>query len=181
MHPFLLPAFLDPATCCRVREAMDRGRRETAEVAGDTITEQANVRRATTVDIEPAHLSELEERIDAARAPLERWYGAGLGEREGTGLLRYAPGGFYRPHRDRGHVRGWPAAARRAVAVVIFLNADFEGGRLRLYLDGDKLFDVQPATGLLAAFPADLLHEVLPVTGGTRDAAVDWFYNPSHS
>jgi predicted 2-oxoglutarate/Fe(II)-dependent dioxygenase YbiX len=37
--------------------------------------------------------------------------------------------------------------------------------------------DIAPEAGLLVAFPAEVLHEVLPVLGGTRDAAVDWFYD----
>jgi hypothetical protein len=29
---------------------------------------------------------------------------------------------------------------------------------------------------MLVAFPADFLHEVLPVEQGVRDVIVDWFY-----
>jgi predicted 2-oxoglutarate/Fe(II)-dependent dioxygenase YbiX len=55
------------------------------------------------------------------------------------------------------------------------------GGALRLYGladPGDPAvpFDIVPAAGTLVAFPSDVLHEVLPVTAGVRDAIVDWFY-----
>ena len=69
----------------------------------------------------------------------------------------------------------WPEAARRSVAVVLFLNGDFEGGLLRLF--AGETIEIAPQAGLLVAFPADLLHEVT-VVSGTRDAVVDWFYAP---
>jgi predicted 2-oxoglutarate/Fe(II)-dependent dioxygenase YbiX len=45
---------------------------------------------------------------------------------------------------------------------------------LRLYTP--DAVDVVPRAGTLVAFPSDTPHEVLPVTGGVRDAIVDWFY-----
>src|SRR4051812_16392057 len=120
MGPLVLPAFLDPILCRRVRAAMDRGARESAEIAGEAISERHEVRNALGIDVEPMVLSELEHRIEDARPAIERRLGHRLGEREGTGLLRYPPGGFYLPHRDRGSVAGWPAAARRAASVIVF-------------------------------------------------------------
>jgi predicted 2-oxoglutarate/Fe(II)-dependent dioxygenase YbiX len=72
------------------------------------------------------------------------------------------------------------------VALVVFLNTsrdsglegEFSGGVLRLFLPQQDL-DVSPEAGLLIAFPADVLHEVTEVRGGTRDTIVDWFYDPS--
>jgi predicted 2-oxoglutarate/Fe(II)-dependent dioxygenase YbiX len=46
---------------------------------------------------------------------------------------------------------------------------------LRVFAD-DRVIDVHPRRGQLVAFPADVLHEVTEVIGGTRDAIVDWFY-----
>src|SRR5690606_19121568 len=115
------------------------------------------------------------------------FFGLPLGDREGCGFVRYPDGGFYTPHRDRAWVDAWPAAARRAIAVVVFLNGcrggppdppssargtgdegTFSGGTLRIYAAGTAI-DVVPRTGLLAAFRADAWHEVTRVTGGTRD------------
>jgi predicted 2-oxoglutarate/Fe(II)-dependent dioxygenase YbiX len=71
--------------------------------------------------------------------------------------------------------------------VVVFLNGgvpeaarrDFEGGQLCLYPEAVPPIEISPETGLLVAFPADFLHEVRPVLAGTRDAAIDWFYDPA--
>jgi predicted 2-oxoglutarate/Fe(II)-dependent dioxygenase YbiX len=184
--PLLIePAFFDGQTCQRIRYAMDGGVDDPAEIISDQITRRETVRRARSVDIESPLLELVETRIDGIRTAVERTLGQPLGEREGAGFLRYRPGGFYRPHRDRGDVAGWPAAARRVATVVIFLNGgtatsvgrDFAGGDLYLYPDAAPPIRISPETGLLVAFPAACLHEVGPITGGIRDVAVDWFYD----
>ena len=150
---------------------------DAAEVLAESIEQRDEARRAASIEIDARVLAEVEQRLDGARPAVARFFGVTLGDREGAGFLRYADGGFYRPHRDRAAVPSWPDAARRQIAVVTFLNggADFEGGLLRVYC-GEDTIDVRPEPGLLVAFPADLLHEVTTVRGGTRDAIVDWFY-----
>jgi predicted 2-oxoglutarate/Fe(II)-dependent dioxygenase YbiX len=41
--------------------------------------------------------------------------------------------------------------------------------------DGAEPIDIVPQRGLLVAFPAETVHEVLPVIDGHRDTVVDWF------
>jgi predicted 2-oxoglutarate/Fe(II)-dependent dioxygenase YbiX len=175
---FLKPDFLDAGFCRRLRAAMDIGGREPAAIAGTAITEQPQVRRAIGIEIDANLLAELEARIERLRPELEAVFASALGEREGTGLLRYEPGGFYRRHRDRGEVSGWPNASRRALTVVVFLNDDFSGGTLRVCPSNDTPIEVSPIAGTLVAFRADDPHEALPVSAGHRDVAVDWFYDP---
>lgn len=177
------PAFLDGATCLRVRRAMDAGAAEDAAVLTDTIEQRPHVRRASSIEIDPAVTADIERRFDAARGALATFFGVPLGGREGAGFLRYGAGDFYAAHRDRAFVPSWPAARRRRIALVAFLNAsgtgeegDFDGGLLRLFLAAGTI-DVAPQAGLLVAFAADALHEVTAVRGGTRDAVVDWFYD----
>lgn len=183
--PLLIePQFLAARDCERIRRAMDRGDGDAAEIVGDTIVTSSEIRRTVSIEIDPAVREWFERRLDECRPTVARALGRPLGHREGSGFLRYSPGGFYRPHRDRGDVAGWPDAARRTAAVVVFLNHSktigrngFDGGTLRLYPEeGSPPLDFQPETGLLVAFPAETLHEVLPVHAGIRDAAVDWFY-----
>jgi predicted 2-oxoglutarate/Fe(II)-dependent dioxygenase YbiX len=181
---YSLVAFLDPATCRRIRAAMDAGETETAEVLDDEIEVRDEVRKVASVEVAPAIVDEVERRFDEQRASVAAFFDRDLTGREGAGFLRYADGGFYRAHRDRAFVASWPDAARRAIAVVVFLNSSrdadaagtFGGGTLRVFA-GDDVIDVVPTEGMLVAFPADLLHAVLDVTGGTRDTIVDWFYD----
>lgn len=180
---FTAPAFLDPFTCRRIRRAMDRGTVEPAEVLDGEIQPQEGVRRASHIEVPSDLLADVERLLDTQRDVIGRFFGLALSEREGPSFLRYPEGGFYRPHRDRGASPAWPGAARRQVAVVVFLNSSrdvsrhggFAGGALQLYLDAEPM-DVHPAEGLLAAFPADVLHQVSPVREGSRDTIVDWYY-----
>ena len=163
---------------------MDAGQREEAEVLAGGIQRRASVRNAALVEPSAVFIDLLEARLDSCRAGLAEAFGLALGDREGAGFLRYPEGGFYLPHRDRGDDPTWKAAARRAVALVLFLNSsretspdgDFDGGALRLFAPDGEI-DVLPEAGTLVAFPADVLHEVTEVRGGTRDTVVDWFYD----
>ena len=163
---------------------MDAGVAEDAEVLQDGIHRQSVVRNAALVEPPGRLIEVIEARLDSCRGEVTEALGLGVGDREGAGFVRYPEGGFYRAHRDRGGDPQWANAARRAIALVLFLNSsrdaspdgDFEGGVLRLF-GPDGTIDVVPEAGTLVAFPADVLHEVTEVRGGTRDAVVDWFYD----
>jgi len=186
--PLLIqPRFLSLHDCERIRHAMNRGAEDPAQIVGDEITTHETIRRTRSIEIEAAVRAWLERRLDQARQEIEQALGRQLGAREGVGLLRYPPGGFYLTHRDRGEVAGWPAAARRAASVVLFLNGstasrqedpEFEAGELCLYPEvAGRPVSITPEPGMLVAFPSEVLHEVRTVRGGTRDTAVDWFYD----
>jgi predicted 2-oxoglutarate/Fe(II)-dependent dioxygenase YbiX len=172
---YLHPGFLDSVACQRVRAAMDRAAAEPAEILAEDISLDTDARHALSVEVDADTLASVEKAIEAERDALASFFGAPLGEREGPGFLRYGPGGFYRRHRDRGTSASWPGAARRAVAVVVFLNDGFSGGTLRVHGD-EQTREVVPLEGTLVAFPAEVLHEVATVVDGTRDTIVDWFY-----
>lgn len=174
-RPFTRPGFLDGRTCRHLRRAMDRGAADEAEVLDLAIISRPAVRRARAIEVDRSALDAVEGRLDRCRRAISDYYAVPLVEREGAGFIRYPEGGFYRAHRDRADDPSWPDAARRSIAAVVFLNDDFEGGLLRLFVGRESL-DITPEEGLLVAFPADVLHEVTVVARGTRDAVVDWFY-----
>jgi predicted 2-oxoglutarate/Fe(II)-dependent dioxygenase YbiX len=178
-----IEGFLSNLDCLAIREAMNVGSAEDAEVLSHGIRRQSLVRNASLIE-PPARLIEaIEDRLDSCRDRVAEALVLGVGDREGAGFIRYPEGGFYRAHRDRGDDPQWADAARRAIALVVFLNSsrdvspdgDFQGGVLRLF-GPDGAIDVTPEAGTLVAFPADVLHEVTEVRGGTRDTVVDWFY-----
>ena len=181
----LLPSAVSPAFCASVRAAMDQGAADPAEVLEDAIEHQDHVRRTLSIEVAPATVLLVEDALESLRADLAGRSGLDLGLREGTGFLRYLPGGLYRPHRDRGDLPSWPGASRRQLAVVLFLNSardagdseGFGGGVLRLYPEhASASIDIVPRAGTLVAFPATMLHEVTRVEDAIRDAIVDWFY-----
>jgi predicted 2-oxoglutarate/Fe(II)-dependent dioxygenase YbiX len=175
--------FLSLDECLAARRAMDVGQAEDAEILAEGIHIQTAIRHAAIIEPAGDLVEAIEERLDACRSHVAASLRVPLGKREGAGFIRYPPGGFYKPHRDRGIDPQWELAARRAVALVLFLNTcrdggagDFDGGVLRLFLP-DAEVHVRPEAGLLVAFRADTLHEVTEVRGGPRDAVVDWFYD----
>jgi predicted 2-oxoglutarate/Fe(II)-dependent dioxygenase YbiX len=177
---------LDDATCRRIQASMDAGACQPAEVLHDTIDIEEYARRATEVEVVDDVVALVESCFDARRDAIAAFFGCSLQGREGVGFLRYESGGFYGPHVDRADVPSWPDAALREITVVMFLNSsrdgdsagDFTGGRLRLYPDGANADtrDIVPRRGLMVAFPAAMAHEVTAVSGGRRDAVIDWFY-----
>ena len=102
-------------------------------------------------------------------------------------FLMYKPGGFFVPHYDdsRGHIFNgknyvYRNTPERAMAVLVYLNDDYEGGELEFtnIRDSSGLpLRVKPKAGTVVAFPCHELyaHQVLPVTSGTRYAVSRWF------
>ena len=81
-----------------------------------------------------------------------------------------ADGGVFRPHRDNN-----PPSEHRRFALTVNLNAgEYEGGALRFPEYGPHRY--APATGGAVAFPCSLIHEVTPVTDGTRYALISFFF-----
>jgi predicted 2-oxoglutarate/Fe(II)-dependent dioxygenase YbiX len=176
---------LDEAQCERVRRAMDAGTPEAAEILEGGFARNEEVRRASHVEVDEDTHAFLEQCFELQRLRLAVFFGDVPGEREGVSLLRYTSGGLFKRHRDWGVVSSWPDAARRRISVILFLTTSrdanpsgtFSGGALRLFdEDGQLSREIHSEAGTLVAFPSTTLHEVLPVTDGVRDTAVDWFY-----
>lgn len=154
---------------------MAQGAPEPAEILDAEIRLENAVRRTTLIEVGDDIVAFVEAAFDRCRDAVGAFHQVTLTGREGAGFLRYDVGGFYRVHRDRATVDAWPEAAHRRIALVLFLNDDFEGGALRLLSDDDGApLTFQPRAGMLVAFDADTLHEVLPVTSGVRETVVDW-------
>jgi predicted 2-oxoglutarate/Fe(II)-dependent dioxygenase YbiX len=170
--------------CFEIRAAMDRGSSAPAEIFADGFRLADDVRRSFDVEVDAATVEVVQQSIDALRPRISAHFGVELVASEGPGFVRYPTGGYFRVHRDV-----TPALAAdypRRIALVIFLTTatrdpradECAGGVLRVYHDrpGAAGVDISPVAGSAVAFPATMLHEVLPVTAGTRDAIVDWFY-----
>jgi predicted 2-oxoglutarate/Fe(II)-dependent dioxygenase YbiX len=80
-------------------------------------------------------------------------------------------GGYFRPHRDN-TTKG---TAHRRFAVSLFLNEDYEGGRLRFPEFGPARYSA-PAGGAVV-FSCSMLHEATPVTRGRRYMFLPFLYD----
>jgi len=94
-----------------------------------------------------------------------------FGLTEGFQFTKYdAPSGFYGMHIDK-MLNG----VVRKLSITIQLSApeDYEGGELALQFTKDPVL-MAKEQGKLFAFPSYVLHEVRPITKGTRYSLVAW-------
>jgi SM-20-related protein len=110
--------------------------------------------------------------MDSLRLALNRGLYLGLEDYESHFAL-YPPGAFYLRHVDR-----FRDDDRRMVSAVLYLNDAWlpeHGGQLRMFLDDEMQYDVQPMGGCLVVFMSgDIPHEVLPATR-ERLSLTGWF------
>lgn len=89
---------------------------------------------------------------------------------------RYDTGMFYKTHMDQAFMGlGTSDLLRTDLSFTVMLSApeDYEGGHFRLETTLGETRLKEPA-GTLICYPSDMLHEVEPVTAGSRLAAIGW-------
>lgn len=84
----------------------------------------------------------------------------------GTQLIRYEPGGHFKPHRDSSS-----AFWNRCVTIISYINDDYVGGET--FFPGFEE-RVRPHRGKTIAFLSDTLHAGLPVIEGTKFVLASW-------
>lgn len=92
-----------------------------------------------------------------------------------TDYLKYDTNGHYYPHVDT--FIDPKTNECRKLTVLVFLNDDFEGGRLFLQNGHVKKYPPQGA-GTCLVFPSFIVHGVEPVTKGIRRSVVTWLVGP---
>lgn len=82
--------------------------------------------------------------------------------------------GMYGWHQD------YNAKISRKLSLVLQLTdpSEYEGGNLQIKTGGEEQ-TVRKQRGLIAAFPSYVLHQVTPVTQGTRQSLVAWVSGPA--
>ena len=68
----------------------------------------------------------------------------------------------------------------RKLSMVVQLTdpSEYEGGNLQIKVNNDPV-NVRKQRGLIAIFPSYVLHQVTPVTQGTRQSLVAWVEGPA--
>jgi len=82
--------------------------------------------------------------------------------------------GMYGWHQDFGN------GPNRKLSLILQLTdpAEYEGGNLEILTRGSPL-TIKKQRGLITLFPSYTLHQVTPVTRGTRQTLVTWITGPS--
>lgn len=180
--------FLDERERHQILQAISTSPGEPAEiVTGDgALAADERARRAWDVALADELADTLIDRIESLRPMFEQAFGVRLGPCDGVAALRYPAGGFYGPHRDAADTPDPLGLHLRRVSIVVFVNdrSDsmecFGGGALRFHdldtgVDGPGTsLDMEPQAGTLVAFRSEILHEVLPVSWGSRCSVVTW-------
>lgn len=173
----VVPGFLKPETCQRI---VAYARQAPAEPMGQATTEGYTVsgqRVGSRVDI-----AGIEEGVNAVVGEAFRRRGGPLlGQPiawfERPAILAYGPGGRYITHADADawnqETRRWERIVDRDVSLLLYLDDDYEGGKL--YFPRFD-FRLRPRSGMLVLFPSDAryAHCAEPVISGERHVIVSW-------
>ncbi|HEX8308920.1 MAG TPA: 2OG-Fe(II) oxygenase [Allosphingosinicella sp.] len=166
--------FMTAAECAWLRSAGEPALQPSAVVdprSGRMVPHPVRSSDAATFGVHSEDLvvNALNRRIAAAS-------GTGLDQGEPLQLLRYRPGGEYKPHMD-----ALPAEAnQRILTALVYLSDDYEGGETRFPRTGlsyrGRTGDALVFSNVAADGSADplSLHAGLPVTRGVKYLASRW-------
>lgn len=82
--------------------------------------------------------------------------------------------GMYGWHQDY----GGGISRKLSMAVQLTDPSEYEGGNLQVMTSGEPQ-NVRKQRGLIAVFPSYVLHQVTPVTQGSRQSLVTWVSGPA--
>lgn len=98
----------------------------------------------------------------------------GFGEQLQLTNYDQSENGMYGWHQDRGH----GVSRKLSVAMQLTDPAEYEGGNLQVLTSATPM-TVRKQRGLIAFFPSYTVHQVTPVTQGSRQSLVTWITGPS--
>lgn len=112
-----------------------------------------------------------------------QWFGYDLVGFEGIQFTKYSggenrPGDFYSAHKD---TRLLPGGTIRKLSFTIQLSdgGAYDGGDVVLYDSFSDSVSLARTIGSIIFFPSYTIHEVTPVTRGTRHSLVGWACGPA--
>jgi PKHD-type hydroxylase len=97
----------------------------------------------------------------------------GFGEKLQLTNYDQSENGMYGWHQDYGGV----VSRKLSLALQLTDPAEYEGGNLQVMTNGEPR-NVRKQRGIVAVFPSYVLHQVTPVTQGSRQSLVAWVSGP---
>jgi peroxiredoxin/predicted 2-oxoglutarate/Fe(II)-dependent dioxygenase YbiX len=182
----LLPNVVDAAFCTRIIEAWRADHEEGAvrrragasgEAEGDTRTKVVDYRLKKRLDHRPddALNRDLTEVVVSRIGP-EAYkafqFRVIAVERFCIAAYEAGRGDYFKPHRDNTTKQ----TENRRFAVTLNLNDDYQGGGVKFAEFSEDIY--RTAAGGALMFSCSLMHEALPVTEGTRFAALSFMFGP---
>ncbi len=190
---FVVKDFFDADLCARLCQEMERAKGAPGVVGKLGLSEDVvdqSIKRRTELLLPTETLSLIEKRLLALMPELEKHFKVALSGCQPPKPVRYSEGDYYKAHVDISNASGAPQYAKeRRIAIVVFLNGEDDEPSPDSYCGGSLTFyglvdDPQWKTfglpligerGLLVAFPPSVMHEVKPITHGSRYTITTWF------
>lgn len=114
---------------------------------------------------------------DLIKQANDKWFGFDLNYIEALQYSIYNVGDFYDAHVDH-HYQGSGQYPRKLSFTLQLTDpSEYEGGETLLITSQDP-FPIPKERGTITFFPSYTLHEVKPITKGTRKALVGWIHGP---
>lgn len=107
--------------------------------------------------------------FDQPIGDVDKWEGYQFGEYDES----YQ--GFYKRHKDAGGSEGL-RGRKISVSLQLTDSNEYEGGNLMLYPREDIEIQGFREAGTITVFLSTIMHEVTPVTKGTRNSLVTWVH-----
>ena len=176
---------MDADACANLKDELTLSPTTIAPVyiEGTEGTIHETIRKTTSLHPSAETVSDVHQRLLTMKSALETHFGISLNDCEPPQFLRYKEGDFFVRHQDGNtHQLDFDHLRVRRISIVVFLNGFsgepeancYSGGLLNFY-DQQGTYGLPGETGLLVAFTADTLHEVVPVTSGERFTIISWF------
>jgi len=106
-----------------------------------------------------------------------QWFGFDINNIENLQYSVYEEGDFYGAHVDH-HFQGAGQYPRKLSFTMQLTDpSEYEGGETML-ITSQEPFAIPKDRGTITFFPSYTLHEVKPITKGTRKALVGWIHGP---
>lgn len=148
---------------------------------GGSVQDLSNIRRSKISWLDSTQETEwvfkrLSHIVSALNSEFYRFDLTGFGEALQLTNYDQSEHGMYGWHVDYGGSR----MPSRKLSLVLQLTdpSQYEGGNLQIMTGGDPV-NVKKQRGLVAAFPSYVLHQVTPVTQGSRQSLVAWISGPA--
>jgi PKHD-type hydroxylase len=99
----------------------------------------------------------------------------GFGEQLKLTNYDHSENGMYGWHTDHGSIH---VSRKLSMSVQLTDPADYQGGNLQIKTS-EEAQNIPKKRGLIAIFPSYILHQVTPVTRGSRQSLVAWISGPA--
>jgi len=169
------PDALTPDACKKLIESLEaQTQGEDGKVGGDNSVLDKTVRDVKKVNL-PVYRGIGATMTGIGLAANKEGWNFDVTHSNQCDYLKYDVDGHYHPHVDTFMDPHYSEC--RKLTILVFLNDDFEGGKLFIETGHKRVYPPQ-AAGTAIVFPSFMRHGVEPVTKGIRRSIVTWLVGP---